>query len=149
VFITSDSILHAMHRSYDDILMEMELSLFTWTISEILDAAHTTLAEKAAKNTDATLAASYRDVDLYLTMARNLMAGAAAATKDPEGQDWMRPEQKDEWAGKLLVASKLGSDEEALARLKDIQSLKIQVPFQGEPTQIYCGERFMDYSQFK
>jgi hypothetical protein len=149
VLITSDSILHAMHRSYDDILMELELTYFTWTISEILDAAHTSLAEKAAKNSDATLAASYRDVDLYLTIARNLMTGAGAADKDPEAQVWMGPEQKDEWSGKLLVGSKLGNDAEALERLKDIRSLKIQVPFQTEPTKIYGGERFMDYSQFK
>ena len=37
VLVTSDSIMHALHRSYDDILMELEQTYFTWTVGQILD----------------------------------------------------------------------------------------------------------------
>jgi hypothetical protein len=139
VLVTSDSVLHALHRSYDDILLELELTLFAGTIGQVLEDCHQALAEKAPRDTDAAATASYRDVDLYLTVARNLLAGAGSADNDP----------KDGWSGELLVMSRLGNDEEALARLRDVRSLKIQVPFQTEPTKIYGGERFIDYSQFK
>src|SRR5262245_1381849 len=36
VLITTDSILHALHRSYDQILVELETILFTHSITEIL-----------------------------------------------------------------------------------------------------------------
>jgi hypothetical protein len=142
VFVTSDSILHALHRSYDDILRELEMTLFTWTIGSILEESHGLVAERAARNQDGTLASSYRDLDLYLTVARNLLAGAGT----PAGEE---PEDGYLWNGELLVRSKLGSDDEALARLKDIRSLRIQVPRQSEPTVIYGGSRYLDYSQFR
>jgi Protein of unknown function (DUF3160) len=142
VLVTSDSIMHALHRSYDDMLMEMELTLFTWTVNEILAECHQALADKAAKNKDAGLAANYRDVDLYLTVARNLLAGAGAQETDPEMPD-------DVWAGKLVIPSRLETDKEALARLKDVQSLKLQFPDRTPPTEIYGGARYVDYSQFK
>jgi hypothetical protein len=139
VLVTTDSIMHALHRSYDDILMELEQTLFAWTVGQILDDCHRALANSSADNTDKTLAASYRDVDLYLTVARNLLAGAGAPR---EGQD-------DIWSGGLLIPSKLSNDEEALARLKDVQSLKLQTPDSGPPTSIYGGQRYFDWSQFK
>jgi hypothetical protein len=139
VLVTTDSIMHALHRSYDDILMELEVTLFSWTVGQILDDCHQALADKAAANKDTTLAANFRDVDLYLTVARNLLAGAGAPA---QGQD-------DAWSGGLMVQSKLGNDEEALARLKDVQSLKLQTPDSGPPTSIYGGERYFDWSQFK
>src|SRR5262249_24722526 len=135
VLVTSDSIMHALHRSYDDVLMELEQTLFTWTVGEILSDCHKSLAEKAAANKADALKANYRDADLYLTVARNLLAGAGAVDAD-EG-----------WNGGLLIPSLLGSDEEALAPIKDIQSLKLQRPMIDEPTRIYGGERYFDYSQ--
>jgi Protein of unknown function (DUF3160) len=142
VLVTSDSIMHALHRAYDDILMEMELTLFTWTIDDILAECHQVLADKASNNKDAALAANYRDVDLYLTVARNLLVGAGAQEKDAQKAD-------DVWAGNLLIPSRLEMDKEALARLKDVQSLKLQHPMRTPPTEIYGGARFVDYSQFK
>jgi Protein of unknown function (DUF3160) len=140
VLVTTDSLLHAMHQSYDDILMEMEETQFTWTINEVLADCHKALAERVAENKDPGLAANFRDVDLYLTVARNLLAGAGAPAQDPSG---------DAWAGDLLAPSRLQMDKEALARLKDIQSLKLQTPGHPPPTEIYGGQRYMDYSQFK
>ena len=48
VFISSDSILHALHRSYDEILKELETSYFRSTLDEILANCQTALAKRAA-----------------------------------------------------------------------------------------------------
>jgi hypothetical protein len=146
VLVTSDSIMHALHRSYDDILMELEMTLFTWTMEEILEASHKRLETWATDHKGDALGTNLRDVDLYLTVARNLLAGAGAPERD-DGKSGHG--EVDIWNGQLLVKSCCGNDDEARARLKDIQSLKIQVPFQDEPTRIYGGERFVDYSQFR
>src|SRR5262249_20770363 len=119
---------------------QLEETLFTDTIKQILEDCHKALVERAAKGQTAGLAANCKDVDLYLTVARNLLAGAGAPEKGT---------RLDVWKGDLLVPTRLGMDQEALARLKDIQSLRLQVPRQDEPTRIYGGERYMDYSQFK
>jgi hypothetical protein len=144
VLVTTDSIIHALHQSYDDILMELEVTLFTWTIGQILEDCHQKLGSMKA---DAAMTNHYADVDLYLTVGRNLLAGAGAPEKDDDPNG--RFLGKDEWNGQLLVAAQHGSDQEAVDRLKDIQALKIQVPPQDQPTKIYGGERFFDFSQFK
>ncbi len=86
VFITTDSILHAMHRSYDEILMELEEVLFAHTIDDILSNAHNELFNKYSNYTNPPLSNHIKDVDLYLTIARNLLAGAGAEVrKDQNG----------------------------------------------------------------
>ena len=141
VLITTDSILHAMHRSYDDILMELEQTVLTDALNEILGKCHDLLASSAPNW--GTTATNYRDVDLYLTVARNLLQGAGA----PPGPS-NRP-RADSWNGELFVHSRLEQDREAMQILDFVQSLKLQSPLTGGVTQIYGGERAIDYSQFK
>ncbi len=50
VLITSDSILHALHQSYDTILQELETTWFTWSLDEILAEMHVALDIVAAEN---------------------------------------------------------------------------------------------------
>jgi len=137
VLVTTDSILHALHRSYDEILMQLELTLFSTTVGQILEDCHASLERKAAANKEAPCALNCRDADLYLTVARNLLAGAGAA------------DAEEKWSGELLVHSPLGQDQAALVLLKNIQSLQIQIPDRTPPTAIYGGTRFVDYSQFR
>jgi hypothetical protein len=147
VLITSDSILHALHKSYDDILKELETTWFTWTMDEILAQVHVALETEAKKNADERLAENYRDVDLYVTVARNLLAGAAAPAVKNKQSFFDRPQKP--WDGKLKVHSLLGQDDEVVIRLKDIQSLELQNPNHDSPTEIYGGKRYLDYSQFQ
>ncbi|MBY0522486.1 MAG: DUF3160 domain-containing protein [Gemmataceae bacterium] len=149
VFVSTDSIMHALHRSYDDILMQLEMTLFTYTITQVLEDCHAALAERAAKSNEAAVAANYQDVDLYLTVARNLLAGAGAQEKDNDNPTGNDPKWHDFWKGDVRVASKRDNDKEALARLKDVQELKIKTPDNSEPLAIYGGERYIDWSQFK
>jgi hypothetical protein len=148
VLVTTDSILHAVHRSYDRILMELEAEWFAPTIGEILAACHSALA---GEDRGLVLPEDARDVDLYLTVARNLLAGAGATSSGPEPpqHDFLsgRP-VREEWSGQLLVHSAFGQDGKAQQILDDIRSLLMQTP-DGPMTEIYGGRRCVDYSQFK
>jgi hypothetical protein len=138
VFVTTDSIMHALHKSYDEILMDMEVNVLTPTISDILAKAHAELDRRERDKPGAHL----RDVDLYLTVARNLLVGAGSAAEDRA------------WDGTVKVASKLGQDALVLELLKDIQALRLHDPYAADPearkpVKIYGGERYPDFSQFR
>ncbi len=140
VLVTTDSILHAMHQTYDDMLKELEQKYFTAALDEVLNKCHEELAGAAASV--GKVADNYRDVDLYLAVARNLLRGAGA----PAGRIHSAA---DAWNGALLVPSKLGQDQQVEAILELIQSLTLQNPLQNEFTLIYGGRRTIDYSQFQ
>lgn len=70
VLITSDSLLYALHRSFDRILMELELSVLSGEIQQMLDSMH---AELALLNVPSQLQPAVRDLDVYLTVARSLL----------------------------------------------------------------------------
>lgn len=139
VLITSDSILHAMHRTYEDLLKQLESGYFSLVLQDVLTACHDELPIVASS--DGGPAAAHRDVDLSLTVARNLLKGAGAS-KAPRTMEHM-----DGWDGALLVNSKFGQDREALAILEQIQLGALERG--GATTSIYGGSRPIDYSQFK
>ncbi|TWU30035.1 hypothetical protein Pla144_08210 [Bythopirellula polymerisocia] len=131
VLVTTDSVLHAWHRSYDNLLQRIEYSFLMPTIADLLKDCHEQLATQVQDGKEIT--ASYQDVDLYLTVARNLLAGAVSQ----------------EWGVKLVVPTKFEQDGEALSRLEDIDSLRLQVQTEPYFTEIYGGKRYVDYSQFQ
>ncbi len=49
VLVTTDSILHAFHRSYDAILERLEASEFTSTLSATLEKSHESLGEPSSR----------------------------------------------------------------------------------------------------
>ncbi|MFT7626008.1 MAG: hypothetical protein ACI9WU_005201, partial [Myxococcota bacterium] len=132
VLITTDSILHAVHRSYDAALKELEISIFLPTLERVLSQAHALIGQTAASD-------AVRDSDLYLTVARNLLAGAGA----PKSGD-----DQDAWDGTLKVRSGHGQDAAALKLLHMVESLKLQMPGTAR-THIYGGARMVDYSQMR
>jgi hypothetical protein len=142
VLVTTDSILHAMHRTYDDLLMELEETLFTVAIGEALQRCHERLASTAPDG--GALADNCRDVDLYLTVARNLLKASGGPPPDDR-----REPADDIWYGELLVPSLLDQDAEAMHLLKLVQSLKMQTGDGNDVTEIYGGRRPIDYSQFR
>jgi hypothetical protein len=68
VYVSADSILDAVHRSYDDMLADFERALLVPELENLLDTLSTKLAAQPASQTRA-------DLDLYLTVARSLLAG--------------------------------------------------------------------------
>jgi hypothetical protein len=139
VLVTSDSILHAMHRSYDDILMELEQKFFIEALDEILSKCHNQLTLSAPNS---AAAENFQDVDVYLTVARNLLQGAGGPAK-------AESQPEDVWSGNLLVASKLGQDDSVKTILGFVQSHILQDPNKGQGTLLFGGLRAIDYSQFQ
>ena len=75
VFVSADSIMHAVHRSYDAILKAVEQDRLTMELGALLDA----MRARLAANNDGLGAAARTDADLYLAVAKALI-GAAAPT---------------------------------------------------------------------
>ncbi|MBX6314962.1 MAG: DUF3160 domain-containing protein [Isosphaeraceae bacterium] len=123
VLITSDSILHALHRSFDRTLQDLEESVFAARLADVLAKTHEELARRAIAP-DHPLFANYVDVDLYLTVSRSLLQGQPVESSLPQG-------------------------DQVRAILAAIQALRLQDPLGGESTPLYGGRRAIDYSQFK
>lgn len=85
VFITSDSVLHAWHRSYDAMLEELELTYLLHSLEAIIAGMHEALPAANAQYGAGILKDSLRDADYYLTVARCLLRNVQFATKF--GQD--------------------------------------------------------------
>jgi hypothetical protein len=143
VLVTTDSVLHAMHATYDELLQELEATFFTAAIDDALAKSHEALP--AAKAEFSGMQRNLEDVDLYLTVARNLLIGAGAPSLSgpPPRVD------TDFWNGQLLMSSKFGQDDKVLEILNLVQSKKLQLPGNDKLTSIYGGERAIDYSQFQ
>jgi hypothetical protein len=74
VFISADSILYAVHRSYDAILKEVEQNQLITALEQLLASMHRLLGSGAGSALGAT---ARSDADLFLTVARRLLAGPA------------------------------------------------------------------------
>ena len=149
LFISSDSILQALHTSYDEILKELEDSLFTEIFAEMLDEMRTEL-KKIAKKSMVNQQEQCSDVDIYLTVALNLLKGSAPTYQNyniNKGFDSGINSPVDKCNDKLSVNSLFGNDEKVLEILKKINKHELQSP-PGKGTQLYGSERFIDYSQF-
>jgi hypothetical protein len=86
VLVTADSVLHAVHRSYDELLKSMEQQILVPALDRVLAAAHAHLATLDAGG-DALLADALGDADQFLTIARTLLAGERAAKARPDTDD--------------------------------------------------------------
>ena len=75
VLVTTDSILHAVHQSYSDLLMSLELTILIPQLHTVLQATHAQIAVAAANSADPALAPLYADVEAYLAVALALLDG--------------------------------------------------------------------------
>ncbi|MBI5535942.1 MAG: DUF3160 domain-containing protein [Deltaproteobacteria bacterium] len=129
VLITTDSILHAMHRSFDGVLAELEGSLFKGALDDVLASTHKALAAQAGRKKGSSAATTaLRDADLYLTVARNLIAGLVQDNAAFNG---------------VTIHSEMQQDAEALVILRAIAAQQMQT------VQLYGREHAIDFSQFR
>jgi hypothetical protein len=142
VLITSDSLLHALHRSYDAVLKDLELRVFVPTLRDSLARAHQALAGHRAELASPALKASADDVDLYLAVARSLLegAGAPAEPASPASGELENVPAKQ-------VQPLLGDSAKFDDVMRKIASLVLERP--DRPSAIYGGRRPIDYSQFR
>ncbi|MCP5520594.1 MAG: DUF3160 domain-containing protein [Verrucomicrobiales bacterium] len=73
VFISTDAILQAWHRSFDALLQDLEIVAFTPWLGDILDGLSQALPEVWAEAGDGPLGPSIQDVDLFVAVARSLL----------------------------------------------------------------------------
>ncbi len=78
LFVSADSILYALHRSYDGTLKSLEVSSLMPALESLLASMQGRLDQSALEGTLET------DIDLFLTVGRSLLAGEVAAPNDPE-----------------------------------------------------------------
>ena len=147
VLVTTDSILHAWHRSFDDAIRQLEVDYFEPLLAAALASASEAAAKSAAGTHDPALLQSLADVDLYFTVARNLLAGSGAPASETQS-----PERAT--AGPPGTATSLAvrpgvSDSRAVEELlAKVAALNLELDPQP-PTKIYGGERYVDWSQFR
>lgn len=73
VFISTDAMLHAFHRSYDAILKEIETDYLIPTLIDFLKGMHNHLPQLEAKYPSEEMKQMLHDVDMYLYMPLNLL----------------------------------------------------------------------------
>jgi hypothetical protein len=126
VLITTDSILFAIHNSYDKILKTLEEQALIKTLDGILAGAHQALAAAEYQGLTGTLAEARADVDLYYSVARSLLKGELVAP--------------------MLAANELKRDE-LLLQIEGLEPKLIQLFGRAYPCD---GPGCMyDFSQFK
>ncbi|HTR98105.1 MAG TPA: DUF3160 domain-containing protein [Bacteroidota bacterium] len=78
VFISTDAILHAIHSSYDAILMSAEEGFLIAGLDSLLGALRSQMpALAAAYAPEPSMGPMLRDIDIYLTVASALLDGSA------------------------------------------------------------------------
>ena len=122
VFISTDAMLQAWHRTYDAILQEVEETHLFNSVGAMLDGMAGKVAEADVTVGQGVLFNSLRDADWFIAVARSLLAG----TNQPP------------------IASVLDQDARVAATLADI---KAQQSKQVDNFMGFC--RVVDFSQFK
>ena len=124
VMVTTDSLLHAMHKSYDDILEELEETQFHPAIAVILEATREEVQAMSRESKDPDMQASLKDADTYLTVALSLLSGQQRAAL-------------------------IGDDKTVAEVLEKVEALTMMVPMQDPPMVLFGADRWVDFSQFK
>jgi hypothetical protein len=73
VYVSADSILYAVHESYDAVLMTIETNALIPALARMLDGMRGALASGAASELPVQ---AQRDADLYVAVTRSLLAGS-------------------------------------------------------------------------
>ncbi|PYI87121.1 MAG: hypothetical protein DME26_07155, partial [Verrucomicrobia bacterium] len=122
VFISTDALLQAWHRTYDAMLEEVEETYLFNSVQAMLDGMANRVTAASAEVGNGVLRDSLLDADYYLAVARSLLAG----TNNPP------------------VPSLLGQNARVAETLAEIKAEELKpVPnFMG-----FC--RMVDFSQFK
>lgn len=76
VLVTADSLLYALHKSFDSMLMHFERTVLRQEMQAMLDTTHAALGKRLA-TLPPELAGAATDLDVYLTVARSLLSGFA------------------------------------------------------------------------
>ena len=95
VVITTDSILQAIHKTYDDLLTRLEVRVLAPQLAYFLTQVRQQVRTDASANTDPELASLYTDVDNYLSVPLALLASEVEiADVPPKATDYVKLAQQ-------------------------------------------------------
>jgi Protein of unknown function (DUF3160) len=84
VLVTTDSILQAVHQSYDQLTTTIEYEMLLPRLTDILTGTRSWVKAQAASNTDTSLIPIYHDLDIYLTVPLSLLTATSYDTDGVE-----------------------------------------------------------------
>lgn len=122
VFISTDAILQAWHRTYDAMLEEVEETYLFNSVEQMLAAMAARVPEAWAQAGSGVLKDSILDADYFLAVARSLLAGTNAPP----------------------IASLVGQNSRLAMTLADIKAEQMK-----EVSDFFGQCRVVDFSQFK
>jgi hypothetical protein len=137
VLITADSMLHAFHWSFDRILKELEKNHLFSILEDILEGIHKKIESAFKKYGKGTyLEEAFRDVDLFVTVARNLLLVKLSDYPTPRKKDGAAPPNDKPIEPKL-------------AKMSDVENL-LAIVTKAKPgsVTIFGLDRSLDGSQF-
>lgn len=76
LYVSADAVLHAVYVTNDKLIAEVESQRLAPALTQAVDAMHVALVDRAGELPPDTV----RDLDLYLTVARSLLRGAAVSS---------------------------------------------------------------------
>ena len=80
VFITTDAILHPLHKSYDEILKLIEYGMLRPRLEKVVNQLYNAFPQLADRyKAETALGTALQDVDLYVTLAKSLLDSTEAA----------------------------------------------------------------------
>ena len=87
VFVTTDSILHAWHRSYDAVLIDLEQEVLRSELATLLDGMANRIPEAVQAYGTGWRLARLQDADFLLSVGQNLLRGPLVAAPSKLGQE--------------------------------------------------------------
>lgn len=81
VFVSTDALLQAWHRSYDAMLEELEETSLFFLMEQMLDGMASQVKSAAKIVGEGVLKESVLDADLFVTVARSLLGGSPVASE--------------------------------------------------------------------
>jgi hypothetical protein len=83
LLVTTDSVLHALHRSFDTMLMQLETNFLSARLDVLLSEIHNKWQPLEG---DEDLVNAAKDVDVYISVARTLLGGVDVSTQGSDNQ---------------------------------------------------------------
>jgi len=79
LYFASDAMLHVMHYSFDKAFREIESNYITTILTRLLDTLRSSIPNLESESGNTFYQKAMHDMDLYLTVAENLLTGKTSA----------------------------------------------------------------------
>jgi len=108
VLITTDSLLHAIHQTYDDLLIDTEEVLLIPRLTRLLQRCREQLEAMAKTNADPGLAPLFADLDIYLAVPLALLSQETETVENIAAYESYR--ERAEKADRITPVTLFGSE---------------------------------------